>query len=138
MLDIQYTRYDATRTRKIYVQYQDFFDETAMQCTSAFESTRATILLQRSLVLRRQKTTLLCAQLISKPFAEGITSSSWSSVAIPVSGLDFIRRDRLGVGIQRAVASASFLATSGSMPCPARRMRRHLSSRRFATRSMSA
>lgn len=31
MLDIQYTRYDATRTRKIYVQYQDFFDETAMQ-----------------------------------------------------------------------------------------------------------
>ena len=31
MLDIQYIRYDATRTRKIYVQYQDFFDETAMQ-----------------------------------------------------------------------------------------------------------
>ena len=31
MLDSQYIRYDATRTRKITVQYQDFFDETAMQ-----------------------------------------------------------------------------------------------------------
>ncbi|MFR1630394.1 MAG: hypothetical protein ACLSU5_06010, partial [Sutterella wadsworthensis] len=31
MLDSQYIRYDATRNRKISVQYQDFFDETAMQ-----------------------------------------------------------------------------------------------------------
>lgn len=136
MLDIQYTRYDATRTRKIYVQYQDFFDETAMQDVVYFGLRIYTR--NDSVAEIFGVETAKDDAVVRATHLEAITSSSWSSVAIPVSGLDFIRRDRLGVGIQRAVASASFLATSGSMPCPARRMRRHLSSRRFATRSMSA